>query len=359
MSGGRRWILIGFCGIMFGSALLSALQRTPEKIVCSETPVQEEDLANYAHRLNDIMANVVDKVKSSVVVIRTEKVRFTIHTDLLGNPWYGERENLMGEGSGVIIDERGYVLTSWHVIEGAMAQRIEVVLNDETKLPARYVGHDQATDLAVLRIDGGDRTYPVVEPGDSDSLRVGHMVMAIGSPYSLQSSVSMGHVSQKGRHMQILPYEDFLQTDMALNKGNSGGPLVDVDGRLVGINAAILGEGTGIAFAVPSNLAMAVATSLIEKGQHEWPWIGAFFCKNEGRVEIENVYVDTPAAQAGLHIGDEVLLVNDKPVKEPEDVLREIFNHVVGDEIRLTLQNAERTSFSVDLTLEQFPGRPY
>lgn len=357
MTGRRKWILIGFCGVMFGSALISALQRSSNTAEPEISP--QDDATNYAHQLNNIMANVADKVKSSVVVIRTEKVRFTIHRDLLGNPWYGERENLMGEGSGVIIDERGYVLTSWHVIEGAMAQRIEVVLNDETKLPARYVGHDQATDLAVLRIDGGNRTYPAVEPGDSDRLRVGHMVMAIGSPYSLQSSVSMGHVSQKGRHMQILPYEDFLQTDMALNKGNSGGPLVDVDGRLVGINAAILGEGTGIAFAVPSNLAMAVANSLIKTGQHEWPWIGAFFRENEGRVEIENVYVDTPAARVGLRAGDEVLSVNDKSIKKADDALREIFNHVVGNEIRLVLQRAGGTPFSVDLTLEQFPGRPY
>ncbi|MBN2685891.1 MAG: trypsin-like peptidase domain-containing protein [Pontiellaceae bacterium] len=356
MNSRGKWILIGFCGLMFGSALISALQRSSET-AHPKPPVQDD--ANYAHRLNDIMADVVDKVKSSVVVIRTEKVRLTIHTDLLGNPWYGERENLMGEGSGVIIDERGFVLTSWHVIEGAMAQRIEVVFNDGSKLPARYVGHDQATDLAVLRIDGGDRTYPAVKPGDSDSLRVGHMVMAIGSPYSLQSSVSMGHVSQKGRHMQILPYEDFLQTDMALNKGNSGGPLVDVDGRLVGINAAILGEGTGIAFAVPSNLAMAVASSLIEKGQHEWPWIGAFFRENQGHVEIENIYVDTPAARAGLRIGDEVLSVNDKTINKQEDVLREIFNHVVGDKIRLTLRRSGGAPFTVDLVLEQFPGRPY
>ena len=168
---------------MFGSALISALQRSSNT---APPEIPPQDAVNYAHRLNDIMATVADKVKSSVVVIRTEKVRFTIHRDLLGNPWYGERENLMGEGSGVIIDERGYVLTSWHGIEGAMAQRIEVVLNDETKLPARYVGHDQATDLAVLRIDGGNRTYTSIDPGDSDSLRVGHMVMAIGSPYSLQ-----------------------------------------------------------------------------------------------------------------------------------------------------------------------------
>lgn len=358
MSNRKKWILFGFCGVMLCSAMISALRRSSAgRVVAASPPLDSPE--NFAHRMNDIVADAVDKVKASVVVIHTEKVHVTIHTDVLGQPWYGEQQNLAGEGSGVIIDERGYVLTSWHVIHGAMAQRIEVVLNDQTRLPAHYVGHDQATDLAVLKIDANGQKFSPVAFGDSDSLRVGHMVMAIGSPYSLQSSVSMGHVSQKGRHMQILPYEDFIQTDMALNKGNSGGPLVDVDGNLVGINAAILGEGTGIAFAVPSNLAMAVANSLIEKGRHDWPWVGAFFNKNDGRVEIENIYVDTPAARAGLRIGDEVVSVNDKSVEAPGDVLREIFNHAVGDQVNLTLQEIGGNRFSVDLTLEQFPGRPY
>lgn len=359
MSGRRKWILFGFCGVILIYFLIFSLQRSLEETARSESLDPEENLANYAHQLNEIMASVVERVMPSVVVIRTEKIGYQVHTDLMGNPWYQVQQNLMGEGSGVIIDSRGFVLTSWHVIEGAMAQKIEVVLNDGSKFPAQYVGHDQATDLAVLKINGAGRTFSVVEVGDSDRLRVGHIVMAMGSPYSLQSSVSMGHVSQKGRHMEILPYEDFIQTDIALNQGNSGGPLVDVDGRLVGINAAILGEGTGIAFSVPSNLAKVVANSIITKGRHDWPWVGAFFSKNEGRVEIDNVYVDTPAARAEVHIGDEVISVNDKSVQVPEDVSREIFNHTVGDQVRLTLRRSGGDMFSVDLSLEQFPGRPY
>ena len=370
MSEQGKWGIVWLCALLFVSVLAASFWTPRDQSV----PVSEKDAVadvldgtlgytnNFAHQMNDILASVVEKVMPGVVVIRTEKIGVKIHRDSLGNPWYGVRQNLMGEGSGVIVDPRGYVLTSWHVIEGAMAQRIEVVLNDETKLPARYVGHDKATDLAVLKIKGGERVFPAVEAGDSDTLRIGHMVLAMGSPYSLQSSVAMGHVSQKGRHVQILPYEDFIQTDIALNQGNSGGPLVDVDGHLVGINAAMLGEGTGIAFSVPSNLAMVVAKSIIENGSHEWPWVGAFFRKGETEgscPEVDKVYADTPAAKAGINPGDKVLSVNDKAVRTPADVLREIFNHPVGAEVSIALQRNDGVPFTVNLALEPFPGNPY
>ena len=367
MSERGKWFLVAFCALMFLVSLLTNLTpakepvvvQTPPSLASSVPPVSTS--GNFAHQMNDILADVVARVKPSVVVIRTEKVGYKIHTDLLGNPWYRELQNLTGEGSGVIIDSHGYVLTSWHVLKGAMAQRIEVVFDDGSKLPARYVGHDEATDLAVLRIVGDEASvYPTVEVGDSEQLRVGHMVVAVGAPYSLQSSVAMGHVSQKGRHLKVIPYEDFIQTDIALNKGNSGGPLVDVDGKLVGINAAILGEGTGIAFSVPSNVAVRVAKSLIENGKHEWPWVGAIFSKGSAEsdlLQVSKVYVDTPAAKAGVQPGDVVLAVNDKSVRSPDDVLREIFNYSVGEQVRFSLQRTNGEPYSIELSLEQFPGR--
>lgn len=372
-----KWLLIVFCGLMVASALHSAWRR--QKAVPEPHPQEPAPVSwfaprqrpapphNIAHELNDELADAVGRVMPSVVVIRTEKVQYVrqvVPLDLFGfrQGYRVVPEQLAGEGSGVIIDERGYIITSYHVIDGA--KWIEVVLNDGTKMPVEEVGHDQATDLAVLKIQGDSGSYPAVEFGDSDALRVGEMVIAIGSPFSLQSSVTVGHVSQKGRRMQVLPYEDFIQTDVAINEGNSGGPLVDVDGRLMGINAAILTkaqqEGVGIAFAVPSKLAMVVAKSLIESGKHEWPWIGAAFGvygeKGDNRLRVSQVWADTPAARAGVLAGDAVLAVNGKPVKDEYDVYRIIFNHSVGEKIDLRIEQKDKKQRDVELSLEEFPG---
>ncbi len=372
----NRWLLIAFCALMVASALHSAWRRSGsdeegysqgKAPVSSFSPRQRPASENtVARELNDALGDAVEEVMPSVVVIRTAKAQrvLKLQRDLFGFPT-GYRyvpEPLVGEGSGVIIDERGYIITSYHVIEGV--QWIEVVLNDGTKLTAKEIGHDAATDLAVLKIDDGETTFPAVEFGDSDALRIGEMVIAIGSPFSLQSSVTVGHVSQKGRRMQVLPYEDFIQTDVAINEGNSGGPLVDVDGRLVGINAAILSEaqeqGIGIALAVPSNLAMVIAKSLIEKGKHEWPWVGAAFStfgeSGDRRLRISRIWADAPASRAGLQVGDQVLSVDDTPVKDEYDILRVIFNHSVGENVRFQLVRDENKQIEVDLLLEEFPG---
>ncbi|MBT8042006.1 MAG: trypsin-like peptidase domain-containing protein [Pontiella sp.] len=329
--------------------------------------------SNPARQFSDAIADAVEKVMPSVVVIRTEKVRAReqrVPLDPFGFS-YGVRvvpEQLEGEGSGVIIDERGYIVTSWHVIDEA--RQIEVVLNDGTKLPATPVGRDTASDLAVLKIKTEAMSYPAVEFGDSDIVRVGDVSIAIGSPFSLQSSVTVGHVSQKGRRVQILPYEDFIQTDAAINEGNSGGPLIDVDGRLIGINAAIQTEaqkrGVGIAFAVPSNLAMVIAKSLIETGRHEWPWVGAFFYTVEApfresifdgaSVVVSQVWDGTAAERAGFQPGDLVLEVDGVKVKTKYDVDRIIFNHAVGDEVRFLVRRGKDRPSAVVLRLEEYPA---
>ncbi len=372
-----KWILIVFCGLMIASALHSAWRRNrPEPEMEPREPAPVSWFAprqrppsehNYARELNTAIADAVEKVMPSVVVIRTAKTQYHKRAlDPLGIYYQVVPEQLAGEGSGVIFDERGYVMTSWHVIDGGV-EHIEVVLNDGTKLEAEEVGHDRATDLAVLKITGEHPPFPAVEFGDSDAVRVGEMVIAIGSPFSLQSSVTVGHVSQKGRRMKVLPYEDFIQTDVAINEGNSGGPLIDVDGRLIGINAAILTraqeEGIGIAFAVPSNLSMVIANSLREKGMHEWPWVGASFgqAKNpeDRRLYVTNVWRDTPAARAGMQVGDVVLEVNGKSMGNEFDVYRMIYNHSVGEELRFLTEREGKKQPEVELLLEEFPGMPY
>jgi serine protease Do len=373
----NRWILIGFCGVMVVSALVSALFRQPfessssfsDRNPISRFAPRQMPIAgtNPARQYSDALANAVAKVMPSVVVIRTEKVGYRkVPRDLFGFMYEIVPEQLAGEGSGVIIAEDGYVLTSWHVLEGAASRLVEVVLNDGTKLPARCIGHDQSTDLAVLKIQSTETSWPAVEFGDSDALRVGEVVIAIGSPYSFQSSVTIGNVSQKGRRIHLLPYEDFIQTDASITAGNSGGPLIDVDGRLVGINTAVLIEakeqGADIAFSTPSNLAMVIAKSLIEKGKHEWPWVGAFFgttgVPRETRLQVTQVWRDTPAARAGMQVGDVILEVNGRKMKDEYDILRMIYNHSVGEKLRFLIERDKKKQPEVELTLEEFPGNP-
>ncbi len=364
----RKWILISFCGAMVLSALISSLrfQGTkpvdPGHVDMPEKGFSPRQLlasgSNPVREFSDAIADVVEKVMPSVVVVRTESVQYKVQTDLFGFPTFRVQQQLAGEGSGVIIDERGYVLTSWHVLEGA--REIEVVLSNGEKQAAKLVGHDRTTDLAMLKIKSNGKSFPAVEFGDSDAVRVGEVVIAIGSPFSLQSSVTVGHVSQKGRRVKILPYEDFIQTDAAINEGNSGGPLINADGRLIGINAAIktdaVERGVGIAFAVPSNLAMVIAKSLKEKGMHEWPWVGAFF-RGEGAL-IEQVWRDTSAAEAGMLQGDEVLEVDGIPVQNEYDVYRIIFNHSVGEILRFTVLRDKKKQLEFELLLQEFPRQP-
>lgn len=377
MKNRNRWILIGFCGLMVISALLSALRRQrvePPSSFSSSNPVSRFarrqmpiEGTNPARQYSDALANAVAKVMPSVVVIRTEKIQYRkVPRDIFGFVYDVVPEQLAGEGSGVIIDERGYVLTSWHVLEGADSHSVEVVLNNGTKLPAQYIGHDKSADLAVLKITGAEASWPAVEFGDSDELRVGEVVIAIGSPYSFQSSVTVGNVSQKGRRIHLLPYEDFIQTDASITAGNSGGPLIDVDGRLVGINTAVLiqakQEGVDIAFSTPSNLASVIAKALIEKGKHEWPWVGAFFgttgVPGDTRLQVTQVWRDTPAARAGMQVGDVVLEVNDRPIKDEYDILRVIYNHSVGQKLRFLTYRDKKKQDAFELVLEEFPGNP-
>ncbi len=372
----RKWVLIGFSGLMVLGALVSTFHRNDfDRILPGHIDLQEKGFyprlrhpasgKNAARDFGTAIADVVERVMPAVVVIRTEGFQYKVKEDPFGLPLFRVRQRIEGQGSGVIIDERGYVLTSRHVLQGA--HHIEVVLSDGAKLPARLVGDDRITDLAVLKIEADGENFPYVEFGDSDAVRVGEVAIAIGSPFSLQSSVTVGHVSQKGRRVEILPYEDFIQTDAAINEGNSGGPLIDADGRLIGINAAIqtdaVEKGVGIAFAVPSNLSMVIARSLIEKKKHEWPWVGAFFESVDHRkagsgVLVKQVWRDTPAAHAGLLPGDMVVAVNGMKVGSKYDVYRIIFNHAVGEKLRFSVLRDKKKQLEFELLLQEFPRQP-
>jgi serine protease Do len=241
----------------------------------------------------------------------------------------GEGFRRRGTGSGFIVAPEGYVVTNHHVILDA--DQIEVVLKDGRTYPATVIGQDAYTDLALLKIDA-DADLPALPMGDSDSLAVGQWVVAIGSPYGLSQSVTIGIVSAKGRVIGSGPYDDFIQTDAAINPGNSGGPLVDLQGTLVGINTAIVASGHGIGFAIPVNLAQPVLTQLRAHGQVTRGWFGVaiqeltpelmdyYAAPGEGGVLVTEVFAGQPAHKAGMRPQDVILAVAGQPMSSVRDL---------------------------------------
>ncbi len=237
-------------------------------------------------------------------------------------------------GSGVIVDPTGIALTNAHVVE--RATDIEVVTLDGRKHKARVVGMDRKTDLAVLRLDDGKGTFPYARLGDSDRVQVGDWVIAVGSPFGLQATVTAGIISAKARQIGQGPFDDFLQTDAAINPGNSGGPLVNMQGEVVGINTAIVAGGSGIGFAIPSNMAKKIYTELLAKGKVTRGWLGvsiqpltpelakSFGAKEPRGVLISDVVPDSPAQKAGLQPGDIVLEFDGKKLEGPGDLQRAV-----------------------------------
>ncbi len=236
-----------------------------------------------------------------------------------------------GLGSGVIISTDGYIATNNHVVDGA--DTVTVALNDGRELTAKVVGRDPQTDIAVIKVDAAD--LPAVTFADTDKLEVGDRVLAIGNPFGIGETVTTGIVSAKGRNIGILAdvegYEDFIQTDAAINPGNSGGALVDVDGRLIGINTAILsrtGGFQGVGLAVPANMVSYVAESLVKSGKVVRGYLGvniqnitpalmeSFNLKSNKGALVSEVVPGAPAAKAGLKDGDVIVALNDQPVTD-------------------------------------------
>src|SRR5437899_7056793 len=256
-------------------------------------------------------------------------------------------------GSGVIVDPKGYIVTNRHVVE--KADRIRVRLQDDPPTvlhDAKVVGTDQETDLAVIKIDM-NKSLPAAKLGNSDSMQVGDWVLAIGSPFGLNATVTAGIVSYKGR--SIVPnrnFQSFLQTDAAINPGNSGGPLVNMAGEVVGINTAILTDTNayaGVGFALPSNTVVQVYNQLIgpehrvsrgsigiEFNAQENPAIARVYGVNSG-VTISNVVAGSPAEQAGLKVGDTITTVDGKPVKNGDELVADIASRKPGTKVTLGL----------------------
>lgn len=247
---------------------------------------------------------------------------------------------VVSTGSGVIFSSDGAILTNNHVIERARA--ITVRLEDGRAFAARVVGRDPGTDLAVLRVDA--KNLAAAAFADSDAARVGEWVVAIGSPFGLGHTVTTGVLSAKGRAgVGMIPIEDFLQTDASTNPGNSGGPLVNLDGQVLGINTMMVARGQGIGLAVPSNIARRVATQILTTGHVTRAWIGVglqdltpqlaaeFPNKPSSGALVNMIVPDGPAARANLEPGDVITKVGTRVVGDAQDIIRETFFHDVGE----------------------------
>lgn len=256
----------------------------------------------------------------------------------------------VGQGSGFIISEDGYILTNNHVV--GEADKIVVTLRDGKEHQAKLVGTDPGSDVALIKIDA--EKLPTIELGDSDALEIGEWVIAVGSPFGLQATVTVGVVSAKSRGVGITQYEDFIQTDAAINPGNSGGPLLNVDGKAVGINTAIFsqsGRYVGIGFAIPVNMAKSILNQLKETGKVTRGYLGiimhpekissdlaeAFGLKSTNGVLITEVVPDSPAEKAGLERRDVIIKMNDQNVEDWQSFRNAIAMLKPGTRIDLTV----------------------
>jgi serine protease Do len=262
-------------------------------------------------------------------------------------------------GSGFIIDKDGYIVTNNHVI--ADADQIKVKLNSGKEYDAKIIGRDPSTDIALIKIKA-DSNYSIVNLGNSDALRVGEWVVAIGSPFGLEHTVTAGIVSAKGRVIGSGPYDDFIQTDASINPGNSGGPLINMKGNVVGINTAIIAGGQGIGFAVPVNMAKGVIKQLKEEGEVTRGWLGVgiqdvndemaeyYGVKGKKGVLVSEVFPGDPADKAGIKAKDIIIEVDGEKIETSRELTRIIAGLPVGEVIKIrAFRNGKEKTFKVKI----------
>ncbi len=270
-------------------------------------------------------------------------------------------------GSGFFIDDEGHVVTNWHIVKDA--HRVTVRTDDGRTFEAKRLGHDPETDLALLATDP-DAPPSHLEFADSDAVRIGDPVIAIGSPFGFTGSVTSGIVSARGRSIGVSPFDDFLQVDAAINRGNSGGPTFDLEGRVIGVNTAIFspsGANAGIGFAIPSNTVRHVITDLMDDGQVERGWLGihiqrvdedlalALGLDNSSGALVAEVVPGSPAEEAGLRVGDAIVAVNGKQVRGPRIAARMVAIAGPDTEISITVWR-EGSETEIPVHLGKRPG---
>jgi serine protease Do len=309
-------------------------------------------------RFNDLLAGLAERVKPAIVHVRVR--RPVVTRDKEGTEHEGESRR--SSGSGFIIEGDGVIVTNAHVVEGANS--VQVRLLDGRRFGARVVGKDSRVDLAVLKIDGV-QNLPVLAFADSNRVRVGEFVMALGHPFGLEHSVSLGIVSRRGAPLTIAaPGFDFIQTDAAINPGNSGGPLVNMAGEVVGINSMAARNGS-VGFAIPSSLVKTLVPQLVATGKVEWGWLGVSISEvseddldrlkmTEAKgVLIRAVMPGEPADQGGVKANDVILAVDGNQLEGPRDLQRVVSGTPVGTRVRVVLLR-EGKQTEVDVTIGRY-----
>ena len=324
--------------------------------------------ASFADLAEKLMPSVVNISTTTTVTTRSNPFPFEFPP---GSPFedmfkdYGtpQKRQTSALGSGFIIDEKGIVITNNHVIKGA--EDVFVRVNGEKNIKAKVIGADPGMDLAVLQIES-DQKFTPVKFGDSDTARIGDWVIAIGNPFGLGGTVTAGIISARNRSIGLSRYEDYIQTDASINQGNSGGPLFNMDGDVVGINTAILGQSgsIGIGFAIPSNSAQKVINQLIEFGETKRGWLGVRIqtvTKDIADVEkldeprgalVASVAEDSPSDKGGIKAGDIILEFDGKKINEMSELPRIVAETEVGKKVKLKVWRNKR-----EITKEIILGR--
>jgi serine protease Do len=327
-------------------------------------------LPNFSALAKQVQPGVVN-----IRTVKTTKEGGPVFRHFFGNP-FGNREPFgnrdpFGEGgpsrefkqrslgSGFILDKGGFIVTNNHVIENA--DQIKVRLADEREFEAKVVGRDSKTDLALIRIDDAKDLSPL-KLGDSEKLEIGSWVLAVGSPFGLEQTVTAGIVSAKGRFIGAGPYDDFIQTDASINPGNSGGPLLNMNGEVIGINTAIVAQGQGIGFAIPVNLAQNIIAQLKEHGSVTRGWMGVgiqdltpelsqyYGLKDQKGVLVTQVFPGDPAEKAGIKVKDVIVAVDGKPVVTSRELSSAVAGMAVGSQVPVRiLRDGKEQTVKVDL----------
>ena len=355
-------VLSIFVSLIVASSIFAA---TPE--IAPPTPTVPAAAAeagkDVVHQLNNAFAKVFEIVAPSVVIIEVSKANDgsdnSPFDDLFfpgapdeKSPRLNPRnlQPIQSEGSGFIVRPDGYIFTNFHVVEAA--DKIEVKLKDGRSFPAKVVGTDEKTDIAVVKIDAKD--LPTVQLGDSDAVRVGQFAFAIGAPFRLDYTFTYGVVSGKGRSKLIstggYSISDYLQTDASINPGNSGGPLCDIDGKVIGMNTLINGLNRGLGFAIPSNMAKEIGTELIAGHKIMRPWLGIrietlgddpsirdLFKGADKGVVVRTIEADAPATKSDLRPFDVITHVDGAAVATDTELQHEILKKKIGQNVELTV----------------------
>jgi serine protease Do len=324
---------------------------------------QQVVLPNFAALAKQVQPGVVN-----IRTVKTLKEGGPVFRHFFGNP-FGNRDpfrDFFGEGgpgkefkqsslgSGFVLDREGHIVTNHHVVENA--DQIKVRLSDEREFDARVIGRDSKTDLALIKIDGASDLFPL-RLGDSGRLEVGSWVLAVGSPFGLEQTVTAGIVSAKGRFIGAGPYDDFIQTDASINPGNSGGPLLNMSGEVIGINTAIVAQGQGIGFAIPVNLAQTIIAQLKDHGSVTRGWMGVgiqdltpelaeyYGLGNQKGVLVTQVFPGDPADKAGIKNRDVIVAVGGKPVSTGRELSAAVAGMPIGKQVpvRLLRDGKEQT----------------